>query len=188
MAAFEALGIEAISRPAADLLGQFIGAIPNVIAAILILAITFFVARLFADLITRLAEAAGLDRIPEKLGLKKAPAGAMAPSRVAGSLVLFFAMLFAAIEAAGRLALPQLADALRTFVWFAGDVLLGGLILIVGFWLAGLAYGAIRQTSSELSGMMAQVARIAIIALVLAMGLRAIHRTILSAMAATGRW
>ncbi len=173
VAAFEALGIDAISTPAAELLGQFIGAIPNVIAAILILAIAFFVARLFADLVTRLAEASGLDGLPEKLGLKKAPAGAMAPSRVAGSLVLFFAMLFAAIEAAGRLGLPQLADALRTFVWFAGDVLLGGLILIVGFWLAGLAYGAIRQTSSELSGLLAQIARVAIVALVLAMGLRA---------------
>jgi hypothetical protein len=170
---FEALGIEAISKPASDLLGQFIGAIPNVIAAILILTITFFVARLFADLITRLAEASGLDRMPEKLGLKKAPTGAAAPSKIAGSLVLFFAMLFAAVEAAGQLALPQLADALRTFVWFAGDVLLGGVILIVGFWLAGLAYGAIRQTGSEFSSLLAQVARVAIIALVLAMGLRA---------------
>jgi hypothetical protein len=36
-----------------------------------------------------------------------------------------------------------------------------------------LAYGAIRQASSEFSGLFAQVARIAIIALVLAMGLRA---------------
>jgi ABC-type multidrug transport system fused ATPase/permease subunit len=52
-------------------------------------------------------------------------------------------------------------------------VLLGGVILIVGFWLAGLAYGAIRQTGSEFSSLLAQVARVAIIALVLAMGLRA---------------
>ena len=42
--------------------------------------------------------------------------------------------------------------------------------------LVSMAWGnlaAIRQTSSELSGLMAQVARVAIIALVMAMGLRA---------------
>ena len=44
---------------------------------------------------------------------------------------------------------------------------------MVGFWLAGVAYSAIRQTSSEVSGLLAEVARVAIIALVLAMGLRA---------------
>ncbi len=173
VAALDALQIEAISAPAANLLGQFIGAIPGIIAAVLILAITFFVARIFADLVTRLTAAAGIDALPEKVGLKSTPDGSPAPSRLAGSLVILFAMLFAAIEAASRLGLPQLADALSTFVWFAGDVLLGGLILIVGFWLAGLAYGAIRQTSSEFSGLFAQIARIAIIALVLAMGLRA---------------
>lgn len=173
VAALEALQIEAISAPAANLLGQFIAAIPGIIAAVLILAITYFVARIFADLVTRVTAAAGIDRLPEKIGLSSTPDGGAQPSKLAGSLVILFAMLFAAIEAAGRLGLPQLSDALRTFAWFAGDVLLGGLILVIGFWLAGLAYSAIRQTSSEFSGLFAQIARIAIIALVLAMGLRA---------------
>lgn len=173
VAALDSLQITAISEPAADLLGQFVRAIPGIVAAVLILGITFFVARIFADLVTRLAEAGGLDTLPEKLGLNAVRVSGPTPSRLAGSLVIFFAMLFAAIEASSRLELHQLSDALRTFVWFAGDVLLGGLILVVGFWLAGLAYGAIRQTSSEFSGLLAQVARIAIIMLVLAMGLRA---------------
>lgn len=173
VAALETLQIEAISRPAADLLGRLVSAIPGIIAAVLILGITFFVARIFADMVERLAEAGGVDSIPEKLGLDPVRTDGPSPSRLAGSLVIFFAMLFAAIEASARLGLPQLSDALRTFAAFAGDVLLGGLILVVGFWLAGLAYGAIRQASSEFSGLLAQAARVAIIVLVLAMGLRA---------------
>jgi len=173
VAALDALQIDAISGPASDLLGQFVRAIPGIVAAVLILGITFFVARLFADLVTRLAEAGGIDSLPEKLGLSAVRDSGPIPSKLAGSLVIFFAMLFAAIEASSRLGLPQLSDALLTFAFFAGDVLLGGLILVVGIWLAGLAYGAIRQASSEFSGLFAQIARIAIIALVLAMGLRA---------------
>lgn len=173
VAALDALQIDAISGPASDLLGQFVRAIPGIVAAVLILGITFFVARLFADLVTRLAEAGGIDSLPEKLGLSVVRDSGPTPSKLAGSLVVFFAMLFAAIEASSRLGLPQLSDALLTFAFFAGDVLLGGLILVVGIWLAGLAYGAIRQASSEFSGLFAQIARIAIIALVLAMGLRA---------------
>jgi len=173
IAAFEALGIAAISGPATDMLGQFMAAIPAIIAAALILIVTWFVARLVADVVTRLGEAGGLDGLPGKLGLGKLGTEGPKPSKLAGSLVLFLAMLFAAIEASGPLGLDQLAEAGRTFIFFAGDVLLGGLILVVGFWLAGLAYSAIRQASSEHSGLLAQAARVAIIALVLAMGLRA---------------
>lgn len=173
IAAFEALGIEAISGPATDMLGQFMAAVPAIVAAVLILIVTWFVARLVADVVTRLGEAGGLDSLPGKLGLGRLGTTGPKPSKLAGSLVLFFAMLFAAIEASGRIGLDQLAEAGRTFIFFAGDVLLGGLILVVGFWLAGLAYSAIRQTSSEHSGLLAQAARVAIVALVLAMGLRA---------------
>jgi hypothetical protein len=173
IAAFEALQIDAIAGPATDMLRQFMAAVPSIVAAVLILVVTFLVARVVADVTTKLTEAGGLDRLPTALGIKAAPVERMRPSMIAGRLVLFFAMLFAGIEAADRLGLSQVADAGRTFVWFAGDVLLGGLILVVGFWLAGLAHSAIRQTGSEFSGLLSEVARVAIIALVLAMGLRA---------------
>jgi hypothetical protein len=174
IAAFEALKIDAIAGPATDMLRQFMAAVPSIVAAVLILVVTFLVARVVADLVTKLTEAGGIDRLPAAMGLRELPAtDRLRPSVISGRLVLFFAMLFAGIEAANRLGLSQVADAGRTFVWFAGDVLLGGLILVVGFWLAGLAYSAIRQTSSEFSGLLAEVARVAIIALVLAMGLRA---------------
>jgi hypothetical protein len=58
-----------------------------------------------------------------------------------------------------------------TFIKFGGDVLLGGAILVIGFWLANLAYDAISR-ANERTGV-ARLARIAIIGLVIAMGLRA---------------
>ena len=51
--------------------------------------------------------------------------------------------------------------------------MLGGLILAIGFWLANLAYDAIDKASGEKSTGLAAVARIAILGVVIAMGLRA---------------
>ena len=50
---------------------------------------------------------------------------------------------------------------------------LGGAILAIGFWLANLAYDAIQRASGEKRLGLARLARVAIIALVIAMGLRA---------------
>ena len=54
-----------------------------------------------------------------------------------------------------------------------GDILLGSTILVVGFWLANIAYAAVDRASGENTRGLARIARYAILALVTAMGLRA---------------
>jgi hypothetical protein len=90
-----------------------------------------------------------------------------------GHVTLFFAMLFATVEAAGQLGFGQVGDIVGTFIRFGGDVLLGSVILVVGFWLANLAHEAIDRASGPGSQGLARIGRFAILALVLAMGLRA---------------
>lgn len=64
-------------------------------------------------------------------------------------------------------------DVVTLFIDFSGDIVLGALILAVGFWLANLAHTAIARASGPASSGLAQVARIAILGIVIAMGLRA---------------
>jgi hypothetical protein len=173
IAALDALAIQAISRPASDMLGQLLSAVPGIFAAVLILVIAYVIARLIGDLVTRLTASAGVDTWPQKMGVQADVPEAARPSRVLGSLILFFAMLFAATEAANQLGLSRMGDILDSFVHFAADVLLGAVILVVGFVLAGYVHGAIRHSSGSQSELLAQIARVAIIGLVLAMGLRA---------------
>jgi len=52
-------------------------------------------------------------------------------------------------------------------------VLLGGVILVIGFWLANLTAEAIHRVSGEHTTALARLARAAILLLVIAMGLRA---------------
>jgi hypothetical protein len=77
------------------------------------------------------------------------------------------------VEAANRLGFYQVRDVVTLFIKFGGDVLLGGLILVIGFWLANIAYNAIAKASGPRSAGLARVAQIAILGLVIAMGLRA---------------
>lgn len=173
IAALDALKIEAISRPATDMLGTLLDAVPNIIAAVLILLITYYVARFAAELLVRLVHGVGADTLPEKLGLREMLSGPMQPSRLAGVLLIFFAMLFATVEAANQLEFTQVRDVVTAFIGLGGNILLGGVVLAIGFWLANLAYAAISRAAGEHSTGLARIAQIAILGLVIAMGLRA---------------
>lgn len=108
-----------------------------------------------------------------------APAtGHPAPARVTlselgGRIALFFIMLFATVEAAALLGFAGVHELLETFIGFGADVLLGLVILVIGYWLANIAGTAIQRANADNSVGLARIARVAILGLVIAMGLRA---------------
>lgn len=186
IAALDALAIDAISEPASNMLNTVLAAIPNLLAATVILLLAWFLGRFVAGLVAKLLENLGFDRLPARLGLGHAFAGgATDPSDVAaprqpnglsafvGKVVLFFIMLFATVEAAHRLGFTGVRDLLETFIAFGSGILLGGVILVIGYWLADLAAKAIQRANPEGKTGLARIARVAILGLVLAMGLRA---------------
>lgn len=173
IAALDALQMKAISAPATEMLNRILEAVPNLLAAAAILAITYYVARFGADLLERLLTGMSFNKLPEKLGFGHVFDAQLTPSRLAGRVALFFAMLFATVEAANRLGFEQVRDVVTAFVRFGGDVLLGGVILVVGFWLANIVHEAVKRASGEKAAGLAGIARIAIVGLVIAMGLRA---------------
>jgi hypothetical protein len=172
IAALDALKIEAISKPATDMLTMFFEAVPHIIAAGLILVITWLVASFASRLLASLLSTMGFDNLPPYAGLANA-FKKTAASVFVGYVVLFFAMLFATIEAANQLGFTHVSNLIDTFIRFGGDVLLGSMILIIGFWLANLAYDAIDRASGPNTKGLASIGRFAIMALVIALGLRA---------------
>jgi Conserved TM helix len=170
IAALDAMKVDTIAAPASLMLGKMMDAVPQVIAAIMILTLTFFIARFVAILLQQFLISLGVDAVPEKIGLGKVMRGQALPSTLAGSLLKFFAMLFATLEAAAQLEFDQVTEVVTMFIEFGGDVLLGGVIFTVGFWLSNLAHDAIARGGSD---SMARIARIAILGLVISMGLRA---------------
>ena len=171
IAALDALRIDAISRPATEMLAMLLDAVPRIIAAGLILLVTWLVASFATRLLASLLANVGLDTLPARLNMQHA-FDKTPPSRLLGRLALMFAMLFAIVEAGNQLGFQRFSDLIMTFIEFAGDVLLGSVILVIGFMLANLAHEAISRASGSATAL-AKVARFAILGIVLAMGLRA---------------
>lgn len=172
IAALDALKIDAISRPATDMLALLMQGVPHLIAAGLILVVTWLVASFASKLLASLLATLGFDTLPGRIGMAHAFERTPASTAV-GRVALFFAMLFASVEAASQLGFSQVSDIVSTFIRFGGDILLGSAILVIGFWLANVAYDAIDRASGASSKGLARIGRYAILALVIAMGLRA---------------
>ena len=170
--AFETLGIEAISQPATAMLYEIMNAIPHIIAAGLILILAYVVSRFVANLVVEVIAGTGVDEIPAKLDVQRF-LGTTKVSCIVGYLIVFFTMLFAVSEAANRLGFGQVSGLISMFIQFGADILLGAVILLVGFWLANLVAKVIGRGEYNSSRWLANLVRILIMGLVVAMGLRA---------------
>lgn len=170
--AFETLGIEAISQPATAMLYEIMNAIPHIIAAGLILILAYVVSRFVANLVVEVVAGTGVDEIPAKLDLQRF-LGTTKVSCIVGYLIVFFTMLFAVSEAANRLGFEQVSGLISMFIQFGANILLGAVIFMIGFWLANLVAKVIGRGEYNSSRWLANLVRILIMGLVVAMGLRA---------------
>lgn len=173
IAALNALELEAITRPASNMLNAILGALPAIFAASLVLIIAYVVGRVVAGLITNLLTGIGFNAVLARLGLGKEPAeGERTPSEIVGYLVLVAIMLFAAIEASRLLGFALLADLIAQFTVFVGQVILGLIIFAIGLYLANLAARTVQASGATQAGLLALAARVSILVLAGAMALR----------------
>ena len=165
-----ALELEAITRPASDMLNKMLTAVPNLFAATLVLVIAYVVARIVTGLVTNLLAGMGFNNVLARLGLT-AGLGERSPSETAGYVILVAVMLFAVVEALRLIGFQALADLVSQFLIFAGNVVLAIVIVGIGLYLANIADHAIRSAGPPNAGFLALGARVAIIILAVAMGL-----------------
>ena len=175
ISSLNALALEAVTRPASNMLASLMAAIPSIFAAAILLTLAYVVGRLVSSLVSNLLAGAGFDNVLDRIGLAKVGKSSKAdrtPSAIGGYLILVGIMLFASIEAAGLLGFASLAALVSGFVVFAGQVVLGLVVFGVGLYLANLAASTIEASSSAQAGLFAVVARISIIILSGAITLR----------------
>ena len=171
VAALDALNIDTVTRPAVNMLNEIIGAIPNIITAAAILIITYMIMKMVANVVRGLLANTSVNALPAKVGLQEAM-GTMTVSDLVAKALIFFAMLFAGIMAADVLGFEQISGIITMFIAFGADILLGAVILFIGFWLANIIAGIVER-SEQGSQFLANIVRVLIMGLVLAMGLKA---------------
>jgi len=169
VAALGILDIEAISGPATAMIQKLMAAIPNIIAAGIILAVTYFVAKFVIQILTGILEGMNINSMPEKVGLAGVFTPTFTPIKLISSAIMFFAMLTGITAAVDKLNIGIISEIMAKVLEFGGGILVGGVILVIGNFLSTIAHDAIAKSSPGL----ASIARFAILGLVLAMGLKA---------------
>jgi len=166
IAALNALALEAITRPASNMLNLVLTALPSIFAAGLLVAIAYVVGRLVAGLITNVLTGIGFNAILARLGLGKEPAeGERTPSEIVGYLVLVAVMLLASIEASRLLGFETLGGLIADLTVFLGQVILGLIIFGIGLYLANVAAQVVRASGATQAGLLALAARVSILIL-----------------------
>lgn len=171
IAALNALKIDVIARPATNMLNKIMEALPNIFMAVAILFVTFYVVRMVANIVKGLLENTQINQMPAKVGLQETM-GDKKISDLVAYAIIFFAMLFAAIAAADLLGFEPISAIITMFIAFGANIILGAIILFIGFWLANIIAGVVER-SEQGSQFLANIVRVLIMGLVLAMGLKA---------------
>ena len=170
VSALGVLNIPAISDPASAMIEKLMAAVPNIIGAGIVMLVVFFAAKFVVYILGSLLEGANINTLPEKIGIQGLFTATFTPTRFIGGAIMFFSMVAAATAAVNILGIDIISNVFASVLEFGGGLLVGGLILIIGNFLSTIAYD---KLSGHGNSGIANIARIAILGLVLAMGLKA---------------
>ncbi len=161
------LNVDAISVPATSMLSMILSAIPNIIAAGILLGVGYLISRFVVGILSELFAGLGIDRSVEATGLL--PAG-VAASSVIARIAQIAIVLFFAIAATKLLGFPELTNLLDLVLQKAGSVTLGAVVIGVGFLVANLLANIVSGASQ--GTMAASLVRYGTVLLFTFMGLR----------------
>ncbi len=169
VAALGVLNIPAITVPASNMINELMSSVPNIVGAAIILLVAFFVTKFVIFMLTGLLEGMGVNALPKKLGIDGMLPASLTPIKLISNAIMFFAMLTAATGAVQTLGIEIISDVFSKVLEFGGGVLIGSVILIIGNFLSTIAYNKLSGSGNQA---LAGIARVAILGLVLAMGLK----------------
>ena len=173
ISALDTLQIEAISKPASEMLSTVLNAMPAIFGAMLLIAVAYFVAKVVGAFVTNILRGIGFNKVLSWIGIGgEIEDGRRTPSEIVGYLVVVAIMIFAVIEAANLLGFSILAELIAEFLVAAGGVLLGLVVFGLGLYFGGLADKVIRDAGGSQANLLAPVARVSIVVFASALALR----------------
>lgn len=152
VAALDALNMDAISRPISEMFTSMLAAIPNIIAAAIIVGVVYFVGRFLASFLTDLLKNLGVDSYPTKLGFGSV-LGTSSLSAIIGNVVFFFLMFGGVISAMEKLEMTAITDILNNVMNITGRVFFGLIILVAGSFIANMASKAMASSDEWLASL-----------------------------------
>lgn len=163
ISALQVLGIAAISDPAQQMLQLVFTAIPQVIMALVLLAVGILIAKFVGQLLESTLHGVGTDSVVAQWGV--VPEGKSASGIIAG-IVKIAIVLFFGVMAAQMLNFPAITNILNEILALGGKILFGAAIVAAGFVIANVIGRFLGDTTAS------KIIRYTAIALFVAMGLK----------------
>ncbi len=135
------LGMPNVSQPITNMVSEFIDFIPNLIAAVIILVVGFFVAKIIRQLLQPILKKANIDKLQEKAGITEEQGTTI--SSVISYLIyalILIPVIIAALEVLNITAISAPAiSMLNRIIIFLPNIFVALAILIIGVFIAKLA-------------------------------------------------
>jgi hypothetical protein len=151
-------------------LSNFLGFLPALVGAILVLVLGWIVSGLLAGLIEKALKAIGFERAAQTAGIANfiARSGTdWTASKVVAEIVKWFIRLVAIQAAAQILGMGQISGIVNSILLFLPNVIVALAIIVLGAFIAKVVSGIVRGTVSEMgfgnADLIAGIARYAII-------------------------
>jgi len=151
-------------------LNSFLAAIPQVLAAIVIIVIGWIISNVLARLVRELLERGGADRLFAEHGgaVYGTRSSAFQPSIVASEIVKWIVRFIFLVAAANALGLTQVSVLLNQVLFWIPNLLVAAIILLLAPLLARFVRGAIEVGAGQMgfsnAALLGRIAEIAIVA------------------------
>jgi hypothetical protein len=127
-----ALNLNGILAPVQSMVNEILATLPNILAAVLILAIGYFAARIIRQIVTGLLQSVGVDRIGSRAGVSETETTPRL-SNVIGMVVFVLVMIPVVIAALNALNIPAVstpAASMLTTLLNAIPIIFGAVLLL----------------------------------------------------------
>ncbi len=169
-ASLQVVGLESLAQPVSNMLEQILNFVPTLFAAGVIVFIAYFLGKIIGDIVTAVIAKLNLEKALKNIGLLSQECE-IHIGKIVGKLVFVLIVFFAALQAAELLGFMQIVDLANQFIVLFGKVLLGLVIIAIGFYIAQFVASIILKQNNNSAKILAMIARIAIVFFALAMGL-----------------
>ena len=129
------------------------GFMPNLVAAIVILVIGYFIAKFIGFVLARLLKKVGLDKLSKSVGVIKTLERAaikLSPSEIVGAIGFWIIMLTFLVTATESLGLPRVSSTIDDVVLYLPKVIAAAVIFIIGLFLANFLRDIVRGSAEGL--------------------------------------
>lgn len=173
-AALDALNLQSLTAPLTLMINEALSVIPNILAAIILLVLTYVVARWLIGILVEILSGIGFNSLPRILGVSaEGNIGGRTLAQWAGDVALVIVMLLAAVQAAQIVGWTAVTVAVGAFGVQIVQIVFGLFIIAIGVYLANLAARFVNGTTIPNKRLVSLVARVSILAFAGAMGLTA---------------